>query len=86
MDDGAGFGYVGVEFVDEIVILLFDDAAFELHGEGEAAVGEGEILGEEGEPLDGFVLGEVRGEAGDFLFNQGVGARVGSEFGVGART
>ena len=27
-DDGAGFGYVGVEIVDEVGVLLLDYAAF----------------------------------------------------------
>jgi hypothetical protein len=34
LEDGAGFGYVGVEFVDEVGVLLFDYAALEFHGEG----------------------------------------------------
>ena len=68
-EDGAGFGYVGVEIVDYVGELLFDYAALEFHGEGEAAAVEGEIVGEEGEAFDGFVGGEVGGEAGDFPFD-----------------
>jgi len=49
--------------------LLLDDAALEFHGEGQAAAVEGEVVGEEREALDGFVLGEVGGEAGDFFFD-----------------
>ena len=45
------------------MIFLFDDAAFELEGEGEAAVVEGEILRENSEAFDGFVLREMDGEA-----------------------
>lgn len=33
-EDGAGFGYVGVEFVDYVGVLLLDHSAFEFHGEG----------------------------------------------------
>ena len=81
-EDGAGFGYVGVEFVDEVGVLLLDYAAFEFHGEGEAAAVEGEIAGEKGESLDGFVLGEVGGEACYFFFDQGVGGWMRGQFAV----
>ncbi len=84
-DQGAGFGYVGVEFVDQVVVLLFDYAAFEFHGEGEGAAVEGEIVGEKGEALDGLVLGEVRGEAGDFVFDQGIGAGMRGHFRAGRK-
>jgi len=64
---------------------LFDYTALEFHGEGEAAAVEGEIVGEKGEALDGFVGGEMSGEAGDFLFDQGVGGGMGGQFGVGEK-
>src|SRR6266849_694638 len=85
LEDGAWFGYVGVEFVDYFGVLLLDYAALEFHGEGEAAAVEGEIVGEECEALDGFVLGEMGGEAGDFFFDEGVCGRMGGEFGVGGK-
>ena len=56
LEDGAGLGYVGVKFVDYVGVLLFDYAALEFHGEGQAAGVEGEIVGEKGKALDGFVL------------------------------
>ena len=68
-----------------MVILLFDDSAFEFHREGEGTVVEGEIVGEQGEALDGFVLGEVSGQAGDFVFDEGIGARMRGHFCVGGR-
>jgi hypothetical protein len=34
LEDGTGFGYVGVEFVDCVGVLLLDYAALEFHGEG----------------------------------------------------
>ena len=48
LQNGAGVGYVGVELRDHVAIFLFNDAAFELHGEGQAAVVEGEVVGEQG--------------------------------------
>ena len=68
-----------------MVVLLFDYAAFEFHGEGEGAAVEGEVVGEKGEALDGFVLGEVRGEAGDFVFDQRIGARMRGHFCAGRK-
>src|ERR1700723_4791288 len=59
LEDGAGLGDVGVEVFDHVVELLFDYAASQLERERKAAVVEGEVFGEEGEALDGFVLGEV---------------------------
>src|SRR5579859_747649 len=84
-DDGAGFGDVGVEFVDEVSVLLFDYTALEFHGEGETAAVEGEIVGEEGEALDGFVLGEVGGQARDFFLDQSVRGGIGGQLGVGRK-
>src|SRR6201999_3039915 len=69
-DGGAGVGDVGVEGGNYGGVFFFDDAAFEFHGEGEAAVVEGEIFGEKSEAFDGFPLGEMGGEAGDFVFDQ----------------
>jgi hypothetical protein len=65
LQDGAGFGDVGVEGFDEGGILLFDDAALELEGKGEATVVKSKIFGEKSEALDGFVLREVNREALD---------------------
>src|ERR1700745_2684892 len=47
------FGDVGVQFIDNVLILLFNDAAFELHREGKGAIVEGEVIRQEGETLDG---------------------------------
>jgi hypothetical protein len=69
LEEGAGLGDVGVKRFDDIEVFLFDDAAFEFEGKGEAAVVESEILGEKSEALDGFVLGEVRGETGYFFLD-----------------
>ena len=60
-----GIGGFGVELVDDFAVVLFDDAALELEGKGEAAVVEGEILGENSKALDGFVLREMDGETLD---------------------
>ena len=61
----AGLGEVGVKGFDDVGVLLFDNAALDLKGEGEAAVVEGEILGENSKALDGFVLREMDGETLD---------------------
>ena len=65
LKNGAGFGDVGVEGFDDGGILLLDDAALELEGEGEAAVVERKIFGEKSEALYGFVLREMNGETFD---------------------
>jgi len=75
-DNGAWLEDVGKEFINKVVVLLFDHAAFELHGESEAAAIEGEVVGKERETLDGFVGGEVSGETVDFLFDEGIRPRM----------
>lgn len=65
LKNGTGFGDVGIERFDDGGILLLDDAALELEGEGEATVVERKIFGEKSEALDGFVLREMNGEALD---------------------
>src|SRR5580698_6369550 len=79
-DGRAGVGDVGVEGFDEGGEFLFDDAAFEFHGEGEAAIVEGEVVGEKSETLDGLPLGEMRCEAGDFVFDELFNERVRDHF------
>src|SRR6266478_2300820 len=44
LEEGAGFGDVGIELLDDVVKLLLDDAALEFEGKGEAAIVEGEIV------------------------------------------
>src|SRR5947207_2736424 len=44
LKNGAGLGDAGVKRFDDGGVLLLDDAALELEGEGEAAVVEGEIF------------------------------------------
>jgi hypothetical protein len=61
----AGFGDVGVKRFDDGGVLLLDNAALELEGEGEAAIVESKILGEKSEAFDGFVLREMDGETLD---------------------
>src|SRR6267378_1782112 len=70
LQDRAGFGDVGVEGLDDGGVLLLDDAALELEGEGEAAIVERKIFGEKSEALDGLVLREMDGEALNFRFDQ----------------
>jgi hypothetical protein len=65
LKNGAGLGNVGVKGFDDGGILLLDNPALEFEGEGEAAVVEGEILREESEAFDGFVLREMDGETLD---------------------
>ena len=77
---GARLGDVGKKLVNEGVILLLDDAALEFHSEGESATGEGEIVGEQGETLDGFVLSELAGETLDFTLDQSISAGMSSDF------
>src|SRR5579863_2644241 len=62
LEDGAGFGDVGVQVLDDIVKLGLHDAAAKLQGEGEAPVVEGEVLRKQREALDGLVLRQVRGQ------------------------
>src|SRR4029077_4927288 len=49
LKNGAGLGDVGVQGFDDGGVLLLDDAALELEGEGEAAVVERKVFGEERE-------------------------------------
>src|SRR5438876_11767130 len=70
LNDWARFGDVEVERVDDVTKLMFDDAAFELHCEGERAVIKREVVGEDGEALDGFVLRKMDGKALDFGVEQ----------------
>src|SRR5260370_18750061 len=65
LQDGAGFGDVGVKRFDDGGVLLLDNAALEFEGEGEAAVVESKIFGEKSEAFDGFVLRELDGETLD---------------------
>ncbi len=65
LQNGAGFGDVGVEGFDDGGVLLFHDAALEFEGEGKTAVVESKILGEKRKALDGFVLREMNGESFD---------------------
>lgn len=46
LENGAGFGEVGVKGFDDVAVFFFDDAALELEREREAAVGERKIIGE----------------------------------------
>jgi len=64
---------------------LFDDAALELEGEGEAAVVKSEIFGEKSEAFDSFVLREMDGEALDLGVDERVQPGMGCEFGVGGK-
>ena len=65
LEDGAGFGDIGVKRFDDGGVLLFDNAALELEGEGKAAVVESKIFGEKSEAFDGFVLRELDAETLD---------------------
>src|SRR5467141_2368141 len=85
LQNGAGFGDVGVEGFDDGGILLLDDAALELEGEGEAPVIESEIFGEKSEAFDGFVLREMNGEALDLGVDERVHPGMGGQFRVGGK-
>ena len=80
LKEGTWFSDVSVEGFDDVAVLLLDDPALELEGEGEAAVIESEIIGEKSEALDGFVLGEIGREAPDFGVNQGMNPGMGNHF------
>ncbi len=80
LKEGAWFSDVSVEGFDNVAVLVFDDAALELEGEGEAAVVKSEIIGEKSEALDGFVLGEIGREAPDFGIDQGMNPGMGNHF------
>src|SRR5712692_2366159 len=83
LKERAGFGDVGVQGFNDVAVLLLDDAAFELEGESEAAVGEAKILGEQRKALDGFVLREIGGEALDLGADQGLDPGMSDQLGVG---
>src|SRR5258708_28609663 len=83
LQDGAGFGDVGVKGFDNDGVLLVDDAALELEGEGEGAGVEGEIFREQSKAFDGFVLREMDGETLDLGVDQRVHPGVGGQSGVG---
>src|SRR5258707_12855398 len=83
---GDGLGGVGVEFVDYFSILLFNYAALQFQGEGQAAVVEGEIFGGQSEALDGFPLRDVRGETLHFGFDARAAGGVAVPFVVEAET
>jgi hypothetical protein len=70
LNDGARLGDVEIEQVDDVTELMLNDAAFELHGEGERAIIEREIVCEDSESLDGFVLREMNGQALNFGIEQ----------------
>ena len=82
LENGAGLGDVRVERFDDLAESLFDDAALDLESESKAAVVESEVLGEESEALDGFVLGEMRGKALDFRVDQGADEGMSDHLGV----
>src|SRR6266404_5368035 len=85
LNDRPGFGDVCVKGFDDGGVLLFDDAALELEGEGEAAVIESKIFGEKSEALDGFVLREMDGEALDLGVDQRMHPRMRGQFNVGGK-
>src|SRR5208337_4389439 len=59
LKDGPRLGHIRVELLDDSVILLFHDAAAQLEREGQAAVVESKILGQQCETLDAFILCEI---------------------------
>src|SRR5215472_17836594 len=85
LKDRAGLGDVGVKRIDDFAIFSFDDAALDLQGERQSAVVESKIFGNEREPLDGFVLREVRGQALDLVVDQSVSARMRGQLGIGGK-
>src|SRR6516164_8362212 len=66
----AGLGEVRIQLFDDPRVLLLDDAAFELQGECEAPVVEGEVVGKQSETLDGLILSEMRGQALHFPLDE----------------
>jgi hypothetical protein len=80
LDDGAGFGDISVKGFDGVVILLFDDAALELHGEGQRAVVEGEVAWEQRKAFDRFELSQMGGEALNLGMHQSAREGMGCDF------
>src|SRR5258707_512039 len=83
LQNGAGFGDVGVEGFDDGGILLLDDAALEFEGESEATVIESKIFREKSKTFDGFVLREMNGQALDLGVDERMHPGMGGQFGVG---
>ena len=75
------WGRLGVEALDDVGVLLLDDAALELERVGELAAVEGEVAFEQGKALDGLVLRQVGGEARDFGFDELVHPGMCEQFG-----
>src|SRR5260370_5787523 len=65
LENGAGFGDVGVEGFDDGGVLLFHDAALEFEGEGKTAVVERRVLGEKRKTLTTFFLLELTRQTSD---------------------
>src|SRR5499433_1848788 len=80
LDDRTGLGHVRVQGLNDVVVLLFDHATLELHGEGERAVVEREIARKQSKTLDGFELRKMRREALNFRVDQGSREGVRSDF------
>src|SRR6266849_3360414 len=72
LEDGAGLGDVGVKRFNDVAVFLFDNAALEFEGEGEAAIINSKIFGEQREALDAFILRQMGREALHFRIDQGV--------------
>jgi hypothetical protein len=84
-DQRARFGDIGVESVDKVVVLLFDDAALELHGEGKSTAIESKVFRKKSEALDGFVLSEMRGETTHLVLDESVSVGMSRHFRVGGK-
>src|SRR5262249_9379847 len=70
LNDRTWLANVGVERFDHVLVLLFNQGPFKLHGEGERAVVEGEVGGEQSKTLDGLELREMRGKALNFRVDE----------------
>src|SRR5215472_152523 len=79
-DEGSRLGHIGEEFVDQALILMLHDTAFEFHCEREHTGIEGKIVRKQGEALDRFVLRKMRSESLHFLLDEGVSPRMRRHF------
>src|SRR5882724_1928013 len=76
---------IRVQLLDYVVILPFDNASFQLHGESKRTVVEGKVVRQQGKTLDGFILREMRGKPFDLRFDQRTRERMSGDFGVGRK-
>ena len=56
LEDGTRLGNVGVELLDDVAILLFDNAALQLERVSKAAIIESKILRKQGKAFDRLIL------------------------------